>query len=320
VHFVWTDSLGNLFYSDSIQVSLDTSILSVSLNQPTCNNEQLGSAVLTFNDSIWSLPLLLNDSLVSGSHLDSLGSGLYIASIVSPNNCSHTVSFSVDTVYRPIHQISWVINEPSCYGSSDGNIEFSFNAPDSIQWTYLDSSIQPDLLPAGQYNILIWNSSCYDTLSVEIFQPDELAINMVIGPDENSGNYSISLEATGGIPPYTYFIDQIEINGDMAFNVMPGPHVIQAMDNHQCTIDSSLYLDFPVSVSPTNSHFYMQNNRLILNRTGLVVIHDCSGRIMGFYGCESEGCEYSLNLPSGIYFAINSSHANPPLRFAIVRE
>ncbi|MFM7105300.1 MAG: CRTAC1 family protein, partial [Flavobacteriales bacterium] len=260
VHFVWTDSLGNLFYSDSIQVSLDTSILSVSLNQPTCNNEQLGSAVLTFNDSIWSLPLLLNDSLVSASHLDSLGSGLYIASIVSPNNCSHTVSFSVDTVYRPIHQISWVINEPSCYGSSDGNIEFSFNAPDSIQWTYLDSSIQPDLLTAGQYNILIWNSSCYDTLSVEIFQPDELAINMVIGPDENSGNYSISLEATGGITPYTYFIDQIEINGDMALNVMPGSHVIQAMDNHQCIIDSSIYLDFPVSVSSMNIHILHFHN------------------------------------------------------------
>ena len=153
----------------------------------------------------------------------------------------------MDTVYRPIHQISWVINEPSCYGSSDGNIEFSLNAPDSIQWTYTDSSIQPDSLLAGQYNILIWNSYCYDTLSVEVLQPDEIAINIVIGPDENSGNYSISLEATGGMPPYTFFIDQNEINGDIAIDVMPGLHVIDVLDNHQCTIDSSIYLDLPIS-------------------------------------------------------------------------
>ena len=320
VYFIWTDSVGNVFYSDSVKVTLDESLLSVTLSQPNCSEASHGSAVLTFNDSIWSAPMLLNDSLVSIDYLDSLNPGLYSASIISVNGCMYTTTFSIDTVLMPVDEISFLISDNSCYGSTDGSVVFSFNSSDMIQWNFMDSSFQPNALPAGHYNVLIWNSDCYDTLSFEVTQPNELSMNLMIGPDEISGNYYLSVATTGGTAPYAISLDQQEIAGNEIFNVAPGQHVIEIVDSHDCHADSTFYLDFPVDVNSDKQHFYFQNSVLTLNLSGHFIVYDCAGKIMGNYYCELGGCLLPVNLPSGIYFIQELGDLRKPMRFAIVQD
>ena len=320
VSFVWTDSIGNVFYSDSVLVSVDTSILSVSLSQPSCENGSMGSAVLNLNDSIWSLPLLLNDSLVYSNDLDALESGAYTASIVSVNGCHYSTTFSIDTINRPVDEITWMINDNSCFGAADGSVQFTFNSLDSIQWTFIDTFSQPESLAAGQYNILIWNSTCSDTISIEILQPDELMLNLYISPDEVSGNFQLAVDATGGTPPYIISLDQTENDSNIFFNVTPGQHIIQVFDSHQCTVDSTIYLDFPVAVYPQNNNIVFQNNRLMIHHAAHFILYDCTGKMMGYYDCEVGGCQYCVDLPSGIYFVVDREQVQRSMPLFILRD
>ena len=316
--FVWTDNLGNVFYSDTAVAIIDESELSVALNQPTCEIGSMGSANLIFNDTIWTLPVILNDSLISADYLHSLSSGGYSAQIVSGNGCQYSVNFSIESPPKPIDQITWETNDVSCNGSNDGGVLFSFNSKDTVDWAFIGDAFQPDSLSANHYSILVWNSSCYDTLSIEIFQPEELMMTMDIGPDAVTGNYIINLAASGGTAPYHFTIDQIEIEGTSISNVTPGLHLVQAMDDQQCIKDSIIYLDLPVS--SLNEYITLQNHQLVMHKTGKLIVYDCSGRIMGFYDCEQGGCRYNIDLPAGVFFIADSDNRRKPLPFVVVRE
>ena len=319
VYFAWIDSLGNVFYSDSIQVELNEVNAMTSVIQPNCESHEFGSAVFTLNDTIWSWPLLINDSLVGADYLDSLRPGHYNATINGLSGCSYSVSFAIDTFYRPIDAINMVISDVTCNGWNDGSIQLSSSSSDSIHWMFEDGIIHPDSLSAGDYSIVAWNNACYDTVSVEIFQPSELTMDIVVGPDESSGYYFVALSATGGTSPYEFSIDQIPSSGNTVLGVLPGQHLIQVLDQNNCAKDSIIYLDFLVSVN-LECGFVVQNSVITLNRAGNVMVYDCAGRVVAEFHCQSNECQFPVHLPVGAYFAVDTKHAYRPYSFTIVKE
>ena len=105
-----------------------------------------------------------------------------------------------------------------CFGLSDGQVQLiASGGQPTYFYQLLDSTLQTqnifDNLASGNYTFLVNDlNNCTDTFSLQITEPDELIL--IENPSFHSdiicfgGNEGqLQVEASGGLPNYTYFLD-----------------------------------------------------------------------------------------------------------------
>ncbi|WGH75883.1 T9SS type B sorting domain-containing protein [Tenacibaculum tangerinum] len=181
--------------------------------------------------------------------------GAYTVSVDYGSNCTRNINVSV----RNDRQLSGSIigsSDSECFGSDNGSItisaqnivgsiyEYSIDGGDKWSVT-ADNPYKIVGLAPDTYNVLIretdGNASCeLDLGSVTLSQPTEILLSASLTQEVtcNTTTSTITAEATGGIPPYTFSIDGGTTwqSSPVFENVPPRaePYIVMVLDSRQC--------------------------------------------------------------------------------------
>jgi hypothetical protein len=135
-----------------------------------------------------------------------------------------------------------------CYGDTDGSL--TANATGSGPFTYLwstsDTSSIISNIGVGTYSLTAADSAgCTNTFSVDMFSPPALAgsFDIDLAFCESSADGEITLNPSGGTPPYTYAWSSGG-TGLTESNLTPGSYIVTITDAGNCDIALNVDLDF----------------------------------------------------------------------------
>ncbi len=144
--------------------------------------------------------------------------------------------------------VEWLFNDPlvfvdslmppSCYGELgwikvDG---WGGAPPYRFQWTSGDTA-DSVALPAGSYGVtLIDMTGCTDTLTIQLPQPDSLAVTLAF----DAAAALLQATVTGGTPPYAYAWSTGAAGADTLPVTQSGTYWVMVTDSHQCTASDTI--------------------------------------------------------------------------------
>jgi len=201
---------------------------------------------------------------------------------------------------------------------------------------------------SNEGTVLVANNGEFASQVTESFCPSDapscsisaiVAVGVPTGGDNNDG--TISLEASGGVPPYTYSIDGGESTQATPIfeDLGPGVYDVWVTDSEEvCVYTETVGLiasgiddlfdqsvEVLISPNPTNGVFNIQIRNFDLDEYQLDVnIYDASGkllqhRIIGKYNGEFIGQFSLLDYPSGQYYVRfsdkNAAHIEKIVRY-----
>jgi len=100
----------------------------------------------------------------------------------------------------------------------------------------------------------------------------------------------------------------------------PGEHFIQVIDDNACMTDTTIYLDFAVSLLHDNAHFNYRNRHLFIHHAGLYALYDFSGRLLRYCRCEAQDCSIEIDLPKGLYVIRDFNRKERPVKFSVIHN
>jgi hypothetical protein len=169
--------------------------------------------------------------------ISAASSGLYY--LTASNQFGHIYySDTIEVlVMNPVY-VEDVTTDLNCFESQDGTIALSiFNQTQNFEvtWSNGDTGMELSELSAGTYSYLYSDEfGCTFEGLVSIEQPGQIVVFYQSTPQTTSQLGSIQLLATGGQPPYSYFIDGILI-GAMPLDTVAGTYSITVVDAFGCS-------------------------------------------------------------------------------------
>ncbi len=170
--------------------------------------------VRPFNFS-WS-PSTINDSIISN-----LSAGNYLVVITDSHGCSYSSNFNVDS---PIQMSAVGTMVPAvCYNSSTGiaKVQISGGAsPYSYSWSSGSVDSVATGLQAGNYFVVATDQNgCTITKQIQVTEPSQVTVSMMDPPIICIGQTtSVTANAQGGSPGYTYYWSNTSISQTQTFN------------------------------------------------------------------------------------------------------
>ena len=169
-----------------------------------------------------------------------LDAGIHEVSVVDANGCKTYLNVDIPNI-SPIELSILEIQEPSCFGDSNGKIHLAATGgtpPYTYHWVH-DGSQESDLegLSAAAYLVNITDShSCISEFEISLEEPPPLlAEETVVSPtckDANDGE--IYIIATGGTAPYSITYQAEPITGGILRNISSGNYVFEIQDSRGC--------------------------------------------------------------------------------------
>jgi gliding motility-associated-like protein len=214
-----------------------------------------GTGVYTFQ---WTTnPVQQNNTAVN------LTAGSYQVIVTDANQCESTTSITLqqpDQIMISLLDISDYNNfNISCYGSNDGYIDISIQGGvTAYQYNWSNGSTNQDLtdLIAGNYMVTVTDANnCISQLSVELNQPEQLAIQVDSISNYNGFNVScngsddgfIAVTVFGGVTSYNFVWSNNTSSEDL-YNIGSGTYNLLITDANKCTQSISLLLNEPTEV------------------------------------------------------------------------
>lgn len=221
---LFADTLG-CQHELSFTIVADQAIISDSLNfhqDVSCNGGNDGAFMLHIQSVLPSHIVRLTDSLNTlypwYSHpnlFDSLSAGIYTVEVAISEDDDCPNFYEVEIVQpQPFFIDSILVTDVLCNGESTGSLEAFFTGGVS-EFTYLfndDSTIFSNQLQAAAYSLEVsdFNGCTVDT-NFLVNEPEELILTLIDSITFNVSCFGkndgqIGLEASGGVPPYSYSI------------------------------------------------------------------------------------------------------------------
>jgi gliding motility-associated-like protein len=178
------------------------------------------------------------------SSIFGLSIGNYTLSVVDANGCLASDTVSIYDDGSPSLSIA-SYQPPLCHGDSNGVIVFNgFGGVQpykySLDGVSFSTTAQINNVKAGSYIAYIRDAnSCLSDTTVLLGEPDELLITR-ISSDTNScfedQKATISVDVIGGITPYNYQIDSVNMQSGSTFsNLGSGMYTILVTDANGCS-------------------------------------------------------------------------------------
>lgn len=193
------------------------------------------------------------------SVVTSLSAGIYSVIVRDSLGCSSELHVTLlDPEKISIDSIK--VDSISCFNGSDGRAELLVSGGTGIYsfiWDSIDTtfiSIKDNLSPGGYKVILKDENECKDSISFQIFQPEELTLSIVDIEDVRcygERNGKVQVAALGGNGGYSYFIDSDTTdNADGSFNLLDtGMRYFFVVDRKKCVDSTSVYVKEPLPLS-----------------------------------------------------------------------
>lgn len=178
-----------------------------------------------------------------------LSPGIYMVTVTDENACEESAEFEI----FPFTAIEYEseINEITCNGKNDGNIEVFLVAgtePISYLWSDGSNSNKIEMLEEGIHYLTLTDANdCREIVEFEILQPTQISVDIEVGHvlcyAESNG--TLELTIAGGLPPYELNIStqdgELINNNTVAENeavlldeLLPGIYNIQIQDSNLC--------------------------------------------------------------------------------------
>ncbi|WP_246035843.1 Ig-like domain-containing protein, partial [Winogradskyella algicola] len=171
--------------------------------------------------------------------------GTYTVTVTDANGCMISDDF---TISQPAQELTSTITSTTdilCYGEATGAIDLTIaggTAPYSILWNNGSTDEDQNNLVAGTYNVTVTDANgCSVTNQSTVQEPNEVVSGSIVRVTNidctGETNGSISAEATGGIPPYSYSIDNGSTSQSSGIfeNLAAGTYSILITDANGCT-------------------------------------------------------------------------------------
>lgn len=222
----------------------------------------------------WSGPGLgIADTLVN---VGSLCAGNYSLLVTDDHGCNLLNNFTL--VEPPFINLTFTTVDEQCSGACDGQalvIATGGTPGYTYQWD-TDASGQTSAnaigLCAGNYDVTVYDQNlCAQTGNVNVLTPNPMSFVSIIVDDVDcfgNCNGSISVNVTGGVPPYIFSWS----NGSGLQNpsgLCQGVYNLTVYDDNGCFITNTAIVNQPPQLSmtlvPTDETCYNYNNGSILN-------------------------------------------------------
>jgi hypothetical protein len=177
-------------------------------------------------------------------------------------------------------------------------------------------------LPADDYYVLVKDTneviSAWNNNPVSIIEPAKIELNIT---SQNAScttcaDGTIQVEATGGLPPYTYSLDDLVYVEDSIFsNLTQNKYSVHVLDSNACKVSEIVDLTSPVSAGERNilsPYIYPNPVKELLTLEGMGITRDvCTLKLLNVSGEILHMKEYEINtrlqlnvsdLQPGVYF------------------
>ncbi|RMG84026.1 MAG: HYR domain-containing protein, partial [Bacteroidetes bacterium] len=203
-------------------------------------------------DQCDSVTLFLASGLPSGANFP-VGTTHNIYTALDGSNNAASCTFIV-TVESDLAADFDLVQMPSCFSFEDGALSVKPSggtAPYFIQWNTGQTGDTLTNLAAGNYTAtIIDGGGCSTMLSIDLDQPDPIAINVDQVSPENGHNMdgAIEITATGGsngVFQYEwFFMDTLFSTNEDISGLSSGNYIIVVTDTTGCATSDTVFVDF----------------------------------------------------------------------------
>jgi len=172
-----------------------------------------------------------------------LAEGTYTVTVTDENDCTATISATVNSTDSPELSISGT--DVSCYGFSDGIVDLTVTGgTPGYSYNWSNGSINEDMnnVSPGDYSVTVTDiMGCTSTISITINEPP-LLTTTITGEDVTCYGYndgSVDLTVSGGTPGYTYLWSPGGETSEDIANLGPGTYSVTVTDANNCTVVTS---------------------------------------------------------------------------------
>lgn len=250
-YYVTVYDLDSCFAVDSFEIT-EPDLLEAFLDDTvdvTCNGGSNGIVTTTITGGTPPYQYLWSNGFTSQNLLN-VPAGSYTLTVTDDNGCEATVSH---TINEPTAiAIVWNTTDPACFGDSTGAIDITVSGgtpPYSYLWSNGDTTEDLVNIPAGAYGVAITDSfSCllFEFNALVQNPPVQVQITSVTDVDCNATSTgSISLNVTGGLPPYTFQWGNPLATGQNPGNLQAGVYPVTVVDQLGCTDTVTAIVDEP---------------------------------------------------------------------------
>ena len=214
----------------------------------SCNNATNG--LVTINTTTGTAPITYasnpGGTYQASNVFANLAAGTYQYIVKDANGCTTLVNATITP--GPSLSASVVTNNLACNNTATGNIVVT-NTSGTAPYTYSlnggasQMAAQYNNLAAGNYTIAITDASgCTGTVTTTITQPTPLTLTATTTPVVCFGqsNGTITANAGGGSPAYTYSLNNVSFQASSTFNVAVGNYIVYVNDANNCTKSTTI--------------------------------------------------------------------------------
>lgn len=258
--------------------------IEVAKTDVTCYGEANGEVSVKVSGGAGEYMFSLDNTTNSTGVFTGLLAGDHTVTVTDANGCvtAQEVVISQPSAVLKVEVISKT--DVLCFGESDGTVsiqasggvpDYNYTLNDVINTTGVFTG-----LPAGDHTITITDAKgCVATQVVVITQPSA-ALNAEVISKTNISCFggsggSVSIQASGGIPGYTYRLNDISNNTGLFAGLSAGDYTITVVDANNCITTKSVSIIQPVLALGTE----------LINQTNV----SCFGETNGSFTIQASG-------------------------------
>lgn len=184
----------------------------------------------------------------STATISGLSAGVYTVTVSSGAGCSATTSVTINNIAPPV--ASATATNENC-GHANGTASATVTdgtAPFSFAWSNSQFNQNIINLPANTYTVTVTDADgCTSVASATVsnIAGPSLQILNIVNDVCTYGNGSATVNAVGGVPPYTYLWSSGD-NTATAVNLYSGSYTCTVTDSNNCTaFNTALITDTP---------------------------------------------------------------------------
>lgn len=225
-------------------------IASLTSTNPNCHDGANGSIDLSVSGGTPGYSYQWTNGQ-STEDLSGLTAGSYSVTITDNQNCQQQSNITLTS--PPAIQTNVSVSQPVCSGSQNGFIAILPTggiAPYSFSWNTNppQQGAVATQLGAGNYTAGITDAAgCIVSITVSLSDPDPIQISLTQQNAKcfNTADGVVVVNASGGLPPYSYQLDGIVQSSDSFFNLLPNQYVVEVEDANNCRASSSFTITSP---------------------------------------------------------------------------
>ncbi|WP_026932609.1 T9SS type A sorting domain-containing protein [Christiangramia echinicola] len=184
-----------------------------------------------------------------------IAAGSYSVTITDANGCMYSLN---DILVNEPPALEGEVTDsmdPTCFGFTDGFIDITISGgtpPYTYDWADLEGDNNPEdrtNIGGGSYSVTATDANgCeFELENIMLDEPLELVVDLVPTPEScefNDG--AITVNASGGTPPYEYSLDDISYQASNIFDgLAAGNYTVYTRDANNCISEDPVTVDPP---------------------------------------------------------------------------